>query len=54
MTKSVFSLPINPKLDKQFTDGIFIPWLTKYKPYIKVYLAICHGKKDSAFDMPDL
>ena len=41
MTKSVFSLPINPKLDKQFTDGIFIPWLTKYKPYIKDLYFTC-------------
>ena len=41
MTKSVFSLPINPKLDKQFTDGIFIPWLTKYKAYIKDLYFTC-------------
>ena len=41
MKKSVFSLPINPKLDKQFTDGIFIPWLTKYKPYIKDLYFTC-------------
>ena len=41
MTKSVFSLPINPKLDKQFTDAIFIPWLTKYKPYIKDLYFTC-------------
>ncbi len=41
MIKSVFSLPINPKLDKQFTDGIFIPWLTKYKPYIKDLYFTC-------------
>ena len=41
MKKSVFSLPINPKLDKQFTDAIFIPWLTKYKPYIKDLYFTC-------------
>ena len=41
MKKSVFSLPINPKLDKQFTDGIFIPWLTKYKAYIKDLYFTC-------------
>ena len=41
MKKSVFSLPINPKLDKQFTDGIFIPWLTKYKSYIKDLYFTC-------------
>ena len=38
---SVFSLPVNPKLDKQFTDGIFIPWLTKYKDYIKDLYFTC-------------
>ncbi len=41
MTRSVFSLPINPKLDKQFTDGMFIPWLTKYKVYIKDLYFTC-------------
>ena len=41
MKRSVFSLPINPKLDKQFTDGMFIPWLTKYKPYIKDLYFTC-------------
>ena len=38
---SVFSLPVNPKLDKQFTDGIFIPWLVKYKPLIKDLYFTC-------------
>lgn len=38
---SVFSLPVNPKLDKQFTDGILIPWLTKYKDYIKDLYFTC-------------
>lgn len=38
---SVFSLPINPKLDKQFTDGTFIPWLVLYKPYIRDLYFTC-------------
>lgn len=32
--KSVFSLPINPKIDSKFAETIFVPWLKKYKDYI--------------------
>jgi hypothetical protein len=32
--KSVFSLPINPKIDSKFAETVFIPWLKKYKDYI--------------------
>jgi hypothetical protein len=32
--KSVFTLPINPKLESDFVDNIFIPWLKTYKDYI--------------------
>ena len=32
--KSVFSLPINPKIDSRFAEEIFIPWLKKHKEYI--------------------
>ena len=53
MTKSVFSLPINPKLDKQFTDGIFIPWLTKYKPYIKDLYFTCRMPPFTQDEMGD-
>jgi len=30
----IFSLPINPKVDLEFTDNIFIPFLNKYKNLI--------------------
>jgi hypothetical protein len=32
--KSVFTLPINPKLESDFVDNIFIPWLKTYREYI--------------------
>jgi hypothetical protein len=32
--KSVFSLPINPKIDSKFAETIFVPWLKRYKDYI--------------------
>ena len=32
--KSVFSLPINPKIDSRFAEEVFIPWLNRYKEYI--------------------
>ena len=38
---SVFSLPVNPKFDKIFVDSVLIPWLTKYKPYIKDLYFTC-------------
>ena len=38
---SVFSLPVNPKLDKIFVDSVLIPWLTKYKPYIRDLYFTC-------------
>ena len=34
MNKRVFSLPINPKLDEEFVEGTFIPFLKKYRDYI--------------------
>jgi hypothetical protein len=34
MNKRVFSLPINPKLDAEFVEGTFIPFLKKYRDYI--------------------
>ena len=38
---SVFSLPVNPKFDKIFVDSVLIPWLTKYKPYIRDLYFTC-------------
>ena len=38
---SVFSLPVNPKFDKIFVDSVLIPWLTKYKPYMKDLYFTC-------------
>ena len=32
--KSVFSLPINPKIDSKYAETVFVPWLKKYKDYI--------------------
>lgn len=32
--RSVFSLPINPKLDSKFVDNRFIPWLKRFKDNI--------------------
>ena len=32
--KSVFSLPINPKIDATFAETVFIPWLNRYKDLI--------------------
>tara|TARA_B100001250_G_scaffold84255_2_gene69595 strand:+ start:4102 stop:5862 length:1761 start_codon:yes stop_codon:yes gene_type:complete len=32
--KSVFSLPINPKIDSKFAETVFVPWLKEYKDYI--------------------
>ena len=34
LTKEVFSLPINPKLDPDYLEGEFIPFLKKYKHLI--------------------
>ena len=38
---SVFSLPINPKLDKIFVDSIVIPWLMKYRGFVKDLYFTC-------------
>ena len=32
--KSVFSLPINPKIDSKYAETVFVPWLKRYKDYI--------------------
>ena len=32
--KSVFSLPINPKIDSKYAETVFVPWLKQYKDYI--------------------
>lgn len=32
--KSVFSLPINPKIDSRYAEDVFIPWLKRHKEYI--------------------
>ena len=34
MNKRVFSLPINPKLDEEFVNETFVPFLQKYRDYI--------------------
>ena len=34
MQRKVFSLPINPKISKEFVNQTFIPFLKKYKDYI--------------------
>ena len=42
MNKRVFSLPINPKLDEEFVEGTFIPFLKKYRDYIfDLYFTCC-------------
>ena len=38
---SVFSLPVNPKLDKIFVDSVFVPWLVKYRDYIRDLYFTC-------------
>lgn len=38
---SVFSLPINPKLEKVFVDSYLIPWLCAHKKYIRDLYFTC-------------
>ena len=39
--KSVFSLPINPKIDSKYADTVFVPWLKTYKDYISDLYFTC-------------